>query len=202
MKLYVHYCSFGFNNCYVMGIDDEAIIIDPGRIDSDILDSIEKNNYRLRAVLVTHDHSTHVYGLRTLERIYRSEIYAVNPMVADHKTGLVKDGDVLALGPFRVAVISVPGHSADSAVFKIEHLLFTGDALTAALVGSTQSFYGEEVQIAALRNKIFALPGDYVVLPGHGPPSTLEAERRFNAGIQLYEKSKTRRPAFKVDIWE
>jgi glyoxylase-like metal-dependent hydrolase (beta-lactamase superfamily II) len=178
----------------------EAIIVDPGAMDDAILTFIENNEYKLLGALITHDHSHHVHGLRTLKRIYDTPVYGINPVVAEHKTNMVRDGDVLTIGPFRIEVISVPGHSSDSAVYRIEHLLFTGDALTAGLVGRTVSTYGAAIQMAALRNKILSLPGNYMVLPGHGPPSSLEAERRFNAGIQLFEQNTNQRPAFKIDI--
>jgi glyoxylase-like metal-dependent hydrolase (beta-lactamase superfamily II) len=222
VKLFFHYCPFGFSNCYVLGTDfpedndpegtapreaapreaapREAIIVDPGSMDEAILGFIENNEYTLRGVLITHDHLNHVHGLRTLKRIYNTEIYAVNHIILDHKTNLVRDGGLVNIGPFRVGVISVPGHSSDSAVFSIDHFLFTGDVLTAGLVGRTASTYGAAVQMTALRSKILSLPGDYLVLPGHGPPSTLEAERRYNAGINTYKQNQKQRPVFKVDI--
>jgi glyoxylase-like metal-dependent hydrolase (beta-lactamase superfamily II) len=85
-------------------------------------------------------------------------------------------------------------------IYKIEHMLFTGDALNAGLLGTTASSYGAEVQMNALRTKIISLPGNYGIFPGHGPPSTLEAEKRFNAGIQLFEKHKNKRRTFNMDI--
>ncbi|MDR0878707.1 MAG: MBL fold metallo-hydrolase, partial [Treponema sp.] len=128
MKLFFHYCSFGFSNCYILGTDfsegdseqkaalREAIIIDPGNMDEQILDLIERNEYTLRGVLVTHDHLNHIHGLRTLERIYNVDIYAVNHVIQGRRTNLVKDGDVINTGAFSIKVISVPGHSSDSAV--------------------------------------------------------------------------------------
>jgi glyoxylase-like metal-dependent hydrolase (beta-lactamase superfamily II) len=241
MKLFFHYCLFGFSNCYILGSDfpgedaslaappaaspprkrpreaalskkaaaqeaareaaREAIIIDPGSMDEEILDFIEENEYTLRGILVTHDHRNHVHGLRTIKRIYdAADIYGVNHSILDHKTNVVRDGDVLNLGPFRIEVISVPGHSADSAVYRVEHFLFTGDVLSAGLVGSTASSYGAAVQMTALRSKILSIQGDIVVLPGHGPPSCLEAERRFNPGILCYDQNKNQRPAFSAEI--
>jgi glyoxylase-like metal-dependent hydrolase (beta-lactamase superfamily II) len=223
MKLFFHYCPYGFSNCYILGTDyakdgapgspaedpaaapakaaiREAIIVDPGGMDEQILGFIENNEYRLRAVLITHDHLNHVHGLKTLKRIYDAEIYAVNHVVLDYKTNLARDGDTINTGPFRVEVISIPGHSSDSAVFRVEHLLFTGDALTAGLVGRTASTYGAAVQMRALRSRILSLPGDYTILPGHGPPSSLDAERKFNAGINNYDQNQTHRPVFRVDI--
>jgi glyoxylase-like metal-dependent hydrolase (beta-lactamase superfamily II) len=207
VKVFFHYCTYGFSNCYILGAEGKtkedgpgiAVIIDPGNMDEQILNFIESNDYSLKAVLVTHDHVNHVHGLKTLKRIYGVEIYAVNHVIQDHKTSLVHDGDVIEIGPFRAGVISIPGHSSDSAVFRVDRLLFTGDALTAGLVGRTASGYGAVVQMNALRSKILSLPGDFIILPGHGPPSSLEAERRFNMGVRNFDETKSRRTAFRVD---
>jgi len=208
MKLFFHYCSFGFSNCYILGAENAAanqrntaILVDPGSMESETLDIIENNNFDLKAVLITHDHLFHVRGLRTLKRIYNAEVFAVNQTIMDHKTIMVRDGDKFVIGGFTVEVISIPGHSSDSVVYKVDNnLLFTGDVLTAGLVGSTASTYGAATQMDKLRNRLLSVPGDCVVLPGHGPPSTLEAERRFNADIFNYEQNRTKRPVFKVDL--
>jgi glyoxylase-like metal-dependent hydrolase (beta-lactamase superfamily II) len=209
VKLFFHYCTFGFSNCYILGTDFEedgagvprdAVIVDPGNMDGTALHLIEDNNYTLRGVLVTHDHLSHVRGLRTLKRIYDVPIYGMNPVIRDYRAVMVKDGETVTIGPFEAEIIGVPGHSADSVVYKIDRFLFSGDAFSAGMVGSTASSYGAANQLSALRSRILALPGDYTVLPGHGPPTTLEAERRFNRGIQLFEEQKKKRPAFRVDM--
>jgi glyoxylase-like metal-dependent hydrolase (beta-lactamase superfamily II) len=206
MKLFSQYCSYGFSNCYILGEEDvegrsnAAIIVDPGSIENITLEIIENNNFDLKAVLITHDHLNHVRGLRTLKRIYKTEVFAVNQSILDHKTTMVKDGDEFNIGGFSVEVISIPGHSSDSVVYLIGNLLFTGDVLTAGLVGSTASAYGAATQMNKLRSRLLSLPGDYIVLPGHGPPSTLEAERRFNTDIFNYDQSRSKRPAFNIDL--
>jgi glyoxylase-like metal-dependent hydrolase (beta-lactamase superfamily II) len=202
MKLFFHYCSFGFSNCYVLGKEDgpESILVDPGNMDKQILDFIEGNNFYPKAILITHDHPGHVHGIRTLKRIYQSEVFAINRVVRDHKTTPVKDGDRVDIGPFTVEVISIPGHSADSAVYKIDRMLFTGDVLTAGMLGTTASAYGAATQLNKLRSRLFSLPGDYTVLPGHGPPSSLEAERRFNVGISHFGVTQSRRPVFRINL--
>jgi len=207
MKLFFHYCSYGFSNCYILGMENAAkgqqnaaIIVDPGSMERVMLETIENNNFNLKAVLITHEHVNHVQGLRTLNRIYNTGVIALNQNIMEHKTTRVKDGDKLVIGGFTVEIISIPGHSSDSVIYKIGDLLFTGDVLTAGLVGSTASAYGMATQMNKLRSRLLSLPGDYIVLPGHGPPSTLEAERRFNADIFNYDQSRTKRPVFKVDI--
>jgi len=207
MKLFFQYCSYGFSNSYIIGMGNAgidqhnaAIIVDPGSIENITLETIENNNLDLKAVLVTHDHLAHVRGLRTLKRIYNAEVFAVNQNILDHRTAMVKDGDIIVVGGFTVEVISIPGHSSDSVVYRIDNLLFTGDVLTAGLVGRTASAYGAATQMNKLRSRLISLPGDYIVLPGHGPPSTLEAERRFNMDIFNYEQNRTKRPVFNVDL--
>ncbi|MDR1654361.1 MAG: MBL fold metallo-hydrolase [Treponema sp.] len=200
MKLFFHYCTYGFSNCYILGPDtgNKAVIIDPGAMDEPMLEFIENNNYIPRAVLVTHSHPNHIHGLRTLRRIYDPEIYAVNHIIQKSRANIIKDGDTLNIESFSISVISVPGHSSDSAVFKLNYFLFTGDALSAGLVGSTASAYGKTIQTTALRNKILSLPGDYQIFPGHGPPSTLEVERQYNAGLGFFDLQRSHRPGFKI----
>jgi glyoxylase-like metal-dependent hydrolase (beta-lactamase superfamily II) len=204
VKLFFRYCAYGFSNCYVLGTDPPeekaAIIVDPAVMDKQILNFIENNEYKLLGVLVTHDHIKHVRGLKTLKRIYDAEIFAVNPLIREHRTTMVRDGQTLNIGPFKVEVLTTPGHSSDSAVFRLDRLLFTGDSLSAGLVGRTASTYGAAVQMTALRSKIISLPGDFMILPAHGPPSTLEAERRYNAGIQSYDVIRNRRPKFMLEL--
>ena len=208
MKVFIQYCSYGFSNCYVLGTDIEgadsprdAVIVDPGSMEISLLNFLENNEYHLQGILVTHDHLNHVHGLRTLKRIYDAKIYAVNPVVQSHKTKVIRDGDTLKLGAITVSVITVPGHSSDSAVFRVNKTLFTGDTITAGLLGSTISSYGKTKQMDGLRSKVLSLPGNYVVLPGHGPPSTLDSERHYNAGIQFYEENKNKVPRFRVKFY-
>ena len=207
MKVFVHYCTYGFSNCYIMGTDitedtspRDAVLVDPGCMETPMLDFLENNDYKLRGILVTHDHLSHVQGLRTLKRIFDVDIYAVNPTVQKHKAKVIRDGDIFQLGAISIAVITVPGHSPDSAIFRINQTLLTGDTITSGLLGTTISSYGKTKQMDGLRSKVLSLPGNFVILPGHGPPSTLDAERRYNAGIQDYEQSKNRRIPFRVDI--
>lgn len=196
MKLFFHYCSSGFSNSYLVGSDSdpkEALVVDPGCMDEQLLEFIEGNDYVVRAVLITHDHANHVRGLRTLLRIYDAEVYAGNPMVADQRATIVKDEEILELGGFKVQAYSVPGHSADSLAYRVGKVLFTGDAISAGLIGSTASSYGKSILYDAISKKILSQRGDMVILPGHGPPTTVEAERRFNAGMEAQRRAALQR---------
>ena len=203
MKLDFQYRSSGFSNTYLLGIGSEAssgeaIIVDPSLMDASLLNMIEENNYSLRGILITHDHPHHVQGLRAILRIYDTEVFAINPVVGEYHTTLVRDGEIINIGPFKTEVFSIPGHSADSAIFRIERFLFTGDAISACRLGRTASSYSAATQTSAIIRKILSLPGDYTLLPGHGPPSSLEAERRFNIELNSFEQ-KNRRPAFRFE---
>jgi glyoxylase-like metal-dependent hydrolase (beta-lactamase superfamily II) len=213
MVLFFHYCARGFSNCFVAGSEfdesnpekqkREAIIIDPTQIDEAIITFIENNHYKLKAALLTHDHANHSYGLRSLTRIYENvEIYAAKPVVQGCKTNMLHDGDIFTAAGFEIEAIAVPGHSTDSMIYRIDHQLFTGDALTAGLLGSTASSYAAMKEFSVIQRKIFSLPGNYLLFPSHGPPSTLEVERRFNAGISIYEQSVRRsvHGFFKADL--
>jgi glyoxylase-like metal-dependent hydrolase (beta-lactamase superfamily II) len=180
----------------------DALIIDPGYMDEAILDFIEGNGYNLKGILLTHDHPTHIKGVRSLKRIYDVEIYSAKSEVMNYKTNVMRDGDTIKIGSFSIKSISVPGHSIDSMVYIIEQLLFTGDVLSAGLTGRTDSAYSAMRQITMIQNKIFTLHGNYIILPGHGPPSTLNVERKHNIGIGLFEKKRyrTRHTSLSLDM--
>jgi len=204
LKLDFQCRSSGFSNTYLLGSGGgasggDAIIVDPSLMDANLLSMIEENNYSLRGILITHDHPHHVQGLRAILRIYNTEVFAINPVIGEFRTTLVRDGQIINIGQFKTEVFSVPGHSADSAIFRVERFLFTGDALSACHLGSTASSYSAATQTSAIIRKILSLPGDYIILPGHGPPSSLEAERRFNIELNSFEHQKSRRPAFRFE---
>jgi len=213
VRLYFHYCPSSFSNTYLLGTDfsqdespqqkdassKEAIIVDPGLMDASLLNMIEENNYSIKGVLITHDHPHHVQGLRAVLRIYETEVFAISPVVGEHHTTLVKDGQIFNIGTFKVEAFSIPGHSADSAVFRVDRFLFTGDAISACRLGSTASSYSAATQTSAIIRKILSLPGDYTILPGHGPPSSLEAERRYNLELNSFDQQKNRRHAIRFE---
>ena len=71
MKIYFHLNIGGFSNCYIIEneLTKEAIIIDPGKITDDIIKRIEDESYKLAGVFITHNHGSHVHGLKTLRKI-------------------------------------------------------------------------------------------------------------------------------------
>jgi hydroxyacylglutathione hydrolase len=186
MKIYHHYSLYGFSNVYLVGNDEtkEAMIIDPAEMNAALLGHIEKNGYALRSVFITHNHNHHVRGLKTLRKIYDAQVYAANAQIMGFQARALRDGESVQTCGFTVDAISVPGHSPDSLVFRVGGILFTGDALHAGLVGKTLSNYNTVTLADRIRTKILDQADEFVILPGHGPPSTVGTERSFNVGLE------------------
>lgn len=186
MKIYQHYSIYGFSNSYIVANDESAsaLIIDPAEVTAAIIEQIEHKAYELKAVLVTHNHIHHCRGLKTLMRIYKPLVYASNTKIFDTDCEKVRDQDVFEEAGFSIKAIAVPGHSQDSIVYSIETALFTGDSLHAGLIGKTTSFFNAQALFQRLEAKLFDYPDDTMIFPGHGPPSTLGTEKKFNLGLK------------------
>jgi glyoxylase-like metal-dependent hydrolase (beta-lactamase superfamily II) len=182
MKVYFHLSVEGFSNCYVVTNEEtkEALIIDPGVITKDIIEQIEREKYKLVGVLITHNHKSHTRGLQTIRKIYSPVIYAADYDVAGADTFLLKGDGIIRVAGLSVGYMSVPGHTHDSLVYKIGQIIFTGDVLTAGKIGTTNSSYSKKTLLSNIKSKILSQQTDIILMPGHGPPSSVEAERHFN----------------------
>jgi hydroxyacylglutathione hydrolase len=185
VKLFFQYSPSGFSNVYLLGPEGpgDAIIVDPGAIDINMLSFIESNDLRVRAVLVTHNHATHVRGLGTLRKIYDLEVFSASVSVMDAPCTIINDRQTITICGIDVEVLTIPGHTPDSVAFRVDKVVFTGDSMSAGLIGSTNSAYGSRQLLLNLWQKVLSLPDDTILLPGHGPPSTVRAERLYNVGL-------------------
>lgn len=185
MKIYFHLNLEGFSNCYIVANPErkEAIIIDPGKITKQIIEQIECNQYKLSAVLITHNHGSHARGLETLCKIYTPKIYAADYEVAGPDTIVLKGDGVIKIAGLNVGYMSTPGHSPDSMCYKIGRVIFTGDSLTAGKIGDTNNLYAKRTLISNVQTKILSQQEDIVLMPGHGPPSSIESEKLFNLDL-------------------
>lgn len=185
MKIYQHYSIYGFSNGYIVGNEEkrEAIIIDPAEITTTMIDQIENKRYILKAVLITHNHIHHVRGLKTLMKIYSPELYASDNKIYNFPCRKVRDGDDFEVAGYRIRAIAIPGHSQDSIVYIIDSALFTGDAIHSGVIGKTTSTFNAVALAQRLRLRLDTLPADMLIFPGHGPPSTVGTERKFNIGL-------------------
>ncbi len=176
------FSTLGFSNAYLLGPDGggDAVLVDPGEFDASMLQAIEANRLRVRWVLVTHAHQAHIKGIRGLRRVYDLEVWCNQPSVLDFPAHHVADGERLDLGAFPVDVMELPGHTLDSLCFRTGSLVFTGDTLYAGGIGRTSNGYGRGLLLEGIRRTLLTLPDAILVFPGHGPPTTIGVERRFN----------------------
>ena len=182
MKIYFHLNIEGFSNAYLIVNPEEksALIIDPGKVTIKMIEQIEQEKYTLDAVLITHNHASHTMGLNTLQKIYTPKIYAADYEVAKNDTVVLKGDGIIKAAGLNVSYMSVPGHTADSMVYRIGLCLFTGDVLLAGQAGNTNSNYAKKTLITNINTKLLSQNENTVIMPGHGPPSTIGAEKRFN----------------------
>jgi hydroxyacylglutathione hydrolase len=186
MRLFNYYAVISFSNCYLLGPEGpgDALLIDPGIFDEGLLKLIEDNRFYVRHVLITHSHHGHVDGIRTLRKIYDATLWGFGPKLLEYPVRKVEAAELLELAGFGIEVLETPGHSNDSVCYRIDRFLFTGDTLSAGTVGETASPYERALMLASIRGRILALDDGTFVFPGHGPPTTVGLERRFNPELQ------------------
>jgi hydroxyacylglutathione hydrolase len=186
MIFYSHFSSNTLSNCYIIGPDHggEAIIIDPGMFDTKLLTVIEDNNLYLKYILVTHSHESHTRGIRTILKIYDAYIFSYRHSIMDERTNKVRDFIKIDCGEFEFEALETPGHSGDSITFRIDRSLFTGDSLFAGSIGSVSDGFARGLILSSLREKILTFDDDFLIFPGHGPPSKLGIEKKFNPDLQ------------------
>lgn len=179
MKIYFHINEGGFSNCYLVvnEISNQAIIIDPGKITKEIIARIEDNHLNLAAVLITHNHGSHADGLKTLRKIYSPKVFAADWTVAANDTTVITGDGSTQIEGMQVNYLSIPGHTADSVVYSIGSILFTGDVLLSGEIGKTNSSYSEYILRSNIEHKIFSQLDSTILMPGHGPPTTLGAAK-------------------------
>ncbi|MEJ5197514.1 MAG: MBL fold metallo-hydrolase [Anaerolineae bacterium] len=192
-------------NCYILGCERtrQAVVIDPGDNARAIQAVLARHHLAPVAILATHAHFDHILAGRPLQRATGAAFYlhpAERPMLEamqrmtmawlgyDPGEPPIVDGDLIPGQPicFGEEVLEVrftPGHSPGG-VTLVHHAgrrAFTGDALFAGGVGRTDLPGGHApTLLASIREQILTLPGDYVVLPGHGPATTVEEEALNN----------------------
>jgi glyoxylase-like metal-dependent hydrolase (beta-lactamase superfamily II) len=183
----------------------EAVVIDPGFEAQAVINALREAGRTAVAILNTHGHSDHIAGNRALKAAFpdapivigRDEAHMLLDPVANLSSAfgsgltsppadrLVDEGEVITYAGLRFEVRAVPGHSAGSVVFIARDsdpvVVFGGDVLFAGSIGRTDFPGGSfEVLEAGIRAKLYTLPDTAVVLPGHGPPTTVGRERRSN----------------------
>jgi hydroxyacylglutathione hydrolase len=191
-------------NCSIIGDETtrDAMVIDPGDDIADVLAIIQKHKLQVRQIVITHAHIDHVGGAMKLRQATGAPIlmnqndYALVKMLDVQAAWLgmkspgqveidrsVGDADKVEAGPLVADVIHTPGHTEGSVClyFSAQKKLIAGDTLFAGSIGRTDLPGGSyEKIIRSLHEKVLALPDETLVVPGHGPLTTIGDEREGN----------------------
>lgn len=156
-----------------------GVFIDPGGFSESIAAYIEQHQIDLRDIFFTHGHWDHVEGLDEFSRRYSIQCYAGKDEVraASHT---LHGGETLKVGKLNFHTFSTPGHTPGGISFHCRDNLFPGDALFCGSLGGTDSEENARRQINAVRKHLFNLPENTLVFPGHGPVTTIGAEKYGN----------------------
>ncbi|MGI6432455.1 MAG: MBL fold metallo-hydrolase [Sphaerochaetaceae bacterium] len=182
MKLFFHFSLDTYSNTYLIGPQEggDAILIDPGNVDIDLIERIEKNNFTIAHIFLTHRHPPHSQGVGTLRKIYHPIVYAGSTGLYDFPVVEIHDDQSIDASGIVVEALHLPGHSIDSFVYKIGNFLFTGDVLFAGKVGNTTTVMEKALLLKGIKNKVLSLDERFLLFPGHGAISTLKIEKLFN----------------------
>jgi len=183
-----------------------AALVDPSFESEPILDVIRERGLRLDWILNTHGHYDHVINNAFFKRetgaplaIHAGDLPFLKDMkgqalwlgiehVEDSPTPdrLLNEGDIVEVGDLQLRVRHTPGHSPGGVTFVVENVALVGDVLFAGGIGRTDLPGGDaETLFHSIRAKLFTLPDDTIVLPGHGPSTTIGREKRTNPFVML-----------------
>lgn len=179
MRLFYHLSLPYLSNTFLLGDEagGDAIIIDPGAMDVQLLRLVEDRKFYIRSILVTNSEKAHTEGIRTILKIYDAEIYSGARQINETPCKTVAGGDFLNLHGFPVAVFGAQGFSRDSVIYKIRNSLFTGAVLTAGMMGPVPNAFSKALLVTKLQEQFEHLNDNILVFPGYGPPTTLGIER-------------------------
>lgn len=187
------------NNNYLI-IDEqtkEAALIDCSAISEQIELDIKRNNATLKYILLTHGHFDHIAGIEPTNNadvlMHEADMGWVNnvntylPMVGlpgmeiPKIDKFINDGDIIKLGDLEITVIHTPGHTQGGVCFYVDGNLFSGDTIFRESVGRCDLEGGDFDQIVeSIEAKIFTLPPETIIYPGHGRKTTVEWEKAHN----------------------
>lgn len=194
-------------NVYFFGPETgRMIIVDPGTFDSKkLLSYIEKNGYSIKTILITHGHFDHIASLGAVKEAFPDARIYINekevPLLHDPKLNLssyflpggsisydfkgvreLKDDEKFEVEGVSVTALFTPFHTAGSVSYYLprEKILFSGDTLFKSGIGRSDLPSAEPESTGKSLRKLFALPDDVAVFPGHGFRTTIGRERRAN----------------------
>ncbi len=187
-------------NCHIISNGGYALAVDPGGDPKKILEFLRANSLTLLAIYITHFHFDHIYGAAALGAETRAPIFGPQgdahflkseigggglwglPKVPSFDFKPLEEGEHNN-GPFSFKVLHTPGHTPGSMslYFPDAGAIFTGDVIFYRSIGRTDFEDGSQDDLmASIKEKIFTLPGDTKIYPGHGMETTVEDEKRGN----------------------
>ena len=190
-------------NSYLILNEDtkEVLIVDPAICPDYMISHVNSNGYIPKAILLTHGHFDHVMGIETWVDQFQIPVYLhedEKEILADPKLNLsymfgkaysydkvetLKDGETLEVAGFSLEVIHTPGHTKGGCCYyeEKEAVLISGDTLFHTSVGRSDFPTGSmSTLIKSIKERLFALPGDVMVYPGHNSLTCIADERKFN----------------------
>jgi glyoxylase-like metal-dependent hydrolase (beta-lactamase superfamily II) len=203
-KLVVHQMSVGplQVNCFIVSCSKtkQAVVIDPGEEGERILHVAEKQDVKICKVVNTHGHFDHIgANLHIVEKTgaellihaddlpllqnarNHAEVYGLSVAASPEPDRLLGQGDTFQVGELSFRVFHVPGHSPGGICLLTEGHLFVGDVLFSGSIGRTDLPGGDfDSLVEGVRERLFALPDETIVHPGHGPDTTIGRERQIN----------------------
>jgi glyoxylase-like metal-dependent hydrolase (beta-lactamase superfamily II) len=191
-------------NCTILGDEatGEAIVVDPGEDVPEILSRLAASKLTLKQIVITHGHIDHVGGAVLLKRVTGAPVFlnqldlpmlammeeqaqwiGVRPPEVAPPDASADDGMKLGLANLSAEVIHTPGHTQGSIClyFAPQRLLIAGDTLFAGFIGRTDLPGGNSRKILrSIHDRLLPLPGEAMVIPGHGHNTTIAEEREHN----------------------
>ena len=196
-------------NCSIVGdpVSGEAMVIDPGDDISNIVAILERHKLSVKMIVITHAHIDHIGGAHKLRSLTGAPVYMNenDSFLADNLTmqaawlgieppenpGIdtpARDGDVLRVTGIEAHVLHTPGHTPGSISLYLpaENKLIAGDTLFKGSVGRTDLPGGDlKANTNTIRGKIYTLPEETIVIPGHGEPTDIATEKRSNPFVHF-----------------
>lgn len=182
----------------------EAIVIDPADQGGMLYDKLNSNGFEVTAILLTHGHFDHIWGVEELKEKSGAKVYAsINEKTLLGSAGAncskgcgrpctidpdmyLRDNETISLNGIDICVINTPGHTEGSCCFYIKEagFLIAGDTLFQESVGRTDLPTGSMSELVrSIKDKLLILPADTKVYPGHGNPTTIGYEKDYNPFI-------------------
>lgn len=198
-------------NSYVLHIGGsrDCVVVDPGLEPEEILARLDAERLTPLAILNTHGHSDHIAGNCAIRKRWPDCLILIGREDAPKLTSsqlnlsaafgssltsppanrMVDEGDLLSLAGMEFLVRHIPGHTVGHVVFLYQQhnppLAFVGDVIFAGSVGRTDFPDGDfEALAAGIREKLYTLPDATILLPGHGPTTTVGREKRHNPFVR------------------